>query len=71
MKFKIGDIVNTYNVYGNNIPWTIDRVYMRSGVSYCRLVYGNKRINSSMSFIKLDKSYLRDIKLDILLNQIS
>lgn len=68
MSFSIGDWVNVYNAYGNNITWVIDRIYIRSNVTYCRLVYGDKRINTSMSSLKLDRSYLRDIKIDILLN---
>lgn len=69
MKFEVGDCVNSYsNVYGSDKPCIIDRIYERdSGGIYCRLVFSNKRINVPLHSCKMDKSYLRNIKLDNLL----
>jgi hypothetical protein len=69
MKLEVGDYVNsTYNIYGGDKSCIIDRIYKRnSGGTYCRLVFSNKRINVPLHSCKMDKAYLRGIKLDELL----
>lgn len=70
MTFKLGDIVkSTWNIYGNNIPCVVDRIFKRKDKNeMLRLKFTlkgeDKLINVPQHTCKLDISYTRNQKLN-------
>lgn len=72
MKFKLGDIVKSkWNNYNRDLSYVVDRVYQRKdGTNMLRLHFegDEKRINVPEHYCELDISYMRNEKLNKLLD---